>query len=172
MDTIDKQVVYDELERVRTTFRQWVRTMTTEDLDRHSNGTRWTNRELLFHLLFGYLIVRRLLWMIRLFGLLPAGFSRPFAALLNISTRPFDTANYLGSRIGGRIFRPARMAVSMDRITVWLAARLARETDRTLDRGMHYPTRWDPFFPDYMTVAELYRYPTRHFDFHADQLSV
>ena len=23
-----------------------------------SNGTRWTNRELLFHMLFGYLIVR------------------------------------------------------------------------------------------------------------------
>jgi hypothetical protein len=172
MDTIDKQVVYDELERVRTTFHQWVRTMTAEDLDRSSNGTRWTNRELLFHLLFGYLIVRRLLWMIRLFGVLPAALSRPFAAMLNFATKPFDTVNYLGSRIGGRIFRPARMAASLDRVTAWLAARLARETDRTLTLGMHYPTRWDPFFLDYMTVADLYRYPTRHFDFHADQLSV
>jgi len=30
-----------------------------------------------------------------------------------------------------------------------------RETDFALT--MHYPTRWDPFFRDVMTVADLYR---------------
>ena len=31
---------------------------------------------------------------------------------------------------------------------------------------MHYPVTWDPFFASYMTLADLYRYPTRHFRFH------
>ena len=37
---------------------------------------------------------------------------------------------------------------------------------------MHYPTRWDPFFTGYMTLADLYRYPTRHYDFHRRQLTL
>jgi hypothetical protein len=31
--------------------------MMGDDLRRRRNGTRWTNRELLFHLLSGYLVV-------------------------------------------------------------------------------------------------------------------
>jgi len=37
---------------------------------------------------------------------------------------------------------------------------------------MHYPTRWDPFFREYMTLGELFRYPTQHFDFHRRQLTL
>ena len=37
---------------------------------------------------------------------------------------------------------------------------------------MHYPTRWDPFFADYMTLADLYRFPTQHFEFHQAQLTL
>jgi hypothetical protein len=37
---------------------------------------------------------------------------------------------------------------------------------------MHYPTRWDPFFTPYMTLADVYRFPTRHFDFHRRQLTL
>ncbi|WP_328731952.1 hypothetical protein OHT20_17830 [Streptomyces caniferus] len=37
---------------------------------------------------------------------------------------------------------------------------------------MHYPVRWDPFFTDFMTLADIYRYPTRHFDFHHRQLTL
>jgi hypothetical protein len=29
---------------------------------------------------------------------------------------------------------------------------------------MHFPTQWDPFFSDYMTLADVYRYPGQHFD--------
>jgi hypothetical protein len=36
---------------------------------------------------------------------------------------------------------------------------------------MHYPTRWDPFFQDFMTLADIYRFPVRHFDFHRRQLT-
>jgi hypothetical protein len=37
---------------------------------------------------------------------------------------------------------------------------------------MHYPTTWDPFFDAYMTLADIYRYPTRHFRFHQRQLTL
>ncbi|MEZ5152924.1 hypothetical protein [Rhodococcus zopfii] len=37
---------------------------------------------------------------------------------------------------------------------------------------MPYPTRWDPFFSRYMDLGDIYRYPTRHYDFHRDQLTL
>jgi hypothetical protein len=37
---------------------------------------------------------------------------------------------------------------------------------------MYYPTTWDPFFTGYMTLAALYRYPTQHFNYHRQQLTL
>ena len=60
----------------------------------------------------------------------------------------------------------------LDRATARLQRRLQQETDGDLGRGMHYPTTWDPFFTGYMTLAELYRYPTRHYRYHRQQLTL
>jgi hypothetical protein len=49
---------------------------------------------------------------------------------------------------------------------------LSREDEASLRRWMPFPTRWDPFFTTHMTVSDVYAYPTRHFDFHATQLSL
>ena len=76
-----RQAVHAELERVRETFAAHIGAMTPDDLGAPSNGTRWTNEQLLFHMLFGYLLVRRLTWMVKLLGRLPRGSTRPFAAL-------------------------------------------------------------------------------------------
>jgi hypothetical protein len=37
---------------------------------------------------------------------------------------------------------------------------------------MHFPTRWDPYFRDLMTVADVYRYPGQHYDHHRRQLTL
>jgi len=37
---------------------------------------------------------------------------------------------------------------------------------------MRYPATWDPFFVGYMTLADIYRYPTQHFRFHQRQLTL
>ncbi|MFJ5879827.1 hypothetical protein [Kitasatospora cineracea] len=37
---------------------------------------------------------------------------------------------------------------------------------------MRNPVRWGPFFEEYMTLAEIYRYPTQHSDFHGQQLTL
>ena len=37
---------------------------------------------------------------------------------------------------------------------------------------MRYPVIWDSFFTGYMTLAELHRFPTRHYRYHRQQLSL
>ncbi|WP_133787468.1 DinB family protein [Kribbella sp. VKM Ac-2571] len=169
---MDRTSMHEELERVRADFRRLVESADDDVLRRASNGTRWNNRQLLFHMLLGYLIVRALLGLVRVFGRLPRGASRAYARLLNAGTRPFDEVNFLGSYAGGRTVSPARMVVMFDHVIDKLHRRLDAETDADLARGMHYPTRWDPFFKDYMTLADIYHFPTQHYDFHRGQLTL
>ena len=37
---------------------------------------------------------------------------------------------------------------------------------------MYYLTRWDPYFREYMTLADVYRYPGQHYDHHRRQLTL
>ena len=52
--------------------------------------------------------------------------------------------------------------------TLWLAT----ETETDLQRGMYYPVRWDPFFKDFMTLADIYHYPSLHYGYHQRQLTL
>ncbi|ANR63376.1 hypothetical protein C627_12250 [Corynebacterium glutamicum ZL-6] len=141
------------------------------ELRRRSAGTRWTNEELLFHMVFGYMVVRTLLPLVKLFGHLPPSLNNAFARLLNAGIRPFDWVNYWGSCAAARVYNRHRMAWKLRRLTTTLAARLEKESEESLALRMAFPTRWDPFFDAVMTVADVYAYPTLHFDFHARQLS-
>lgn len=136
-----------------------------------SAGTRWTNEELLFHMVFGYLVVLALLPLVRVFGKLPPRLSRGFAAVLNAGTVPFDVVNYWGSKAGARVYKHQRMSAKLRRVTASLERRLGRETEVSLRLSMFFPTRWDPFFRESMSLPDVYAYPTAHFDFHAAQLS-
>jgi hypothetical protein len=169
---VDREIVHRDLERARETFRVLLATASHEDLSGLSNGTKWTNKQLLFHMLLGYLIIRALSILVRLFGRLPDGVSRAYARLLNGAARPFDAVNYLGSRLGGNTLSARRMGIMFDHVITKLHRRLDAESDADLARGMHYPTRWDPFFHDYMTLADVYRFPTQHFEFHRQQLTL
>lgn len=160
------------MERTRRSFHRLLDAAGDEVLRRRSSGTRWTNRQLLFHMLLGYLIMPALLRLARLFDRLPWGASRRFAWLLNAATAPFDAVNFAGSWLGGTVLPRRWMESLLDRTIAAQHRRLDRETDAGLGRGMHYPTRWDPFFHDYMTVADLYRFPVQHFEFHQAQLTL
>jgi hypothetical protein len=46
------------------------------------------------------------------------------------------------------------------------------EDEATQRRGMTFPTSWDPYFTRYMTLADVYRYPTLHFEHHHRQLTL
>jgi len=168
----DKELVHAELDRARDDFRWLLDQASEADLARPTNGTRWDNEQLLFHMLFGYMIVRRLLGLVRLFGRLPVGASRGYARLLDAGSRPFDLINYLGPCAAVHIYGHRRIAAKLDRVIASLHRRLDQETSADLARGMYYPARWDPFFDDYMTLADIYRYPTQHYDFHRRQLTL
>jgi len=172
VDAVDRETIYDELHRARAAFRRMVQDASPDDLARASEGTRWTNEQLLFHMLFGYLLMRPLIILAGMFAQLPSGASRVFARMLDVATGLFHWINYLGSCAGARMFPRRRLAARMDRVTMALERRLRAETSARLRSGMHYPVRWDPFFKDFMTLADLYHYPTQHFEFHQQQLTL
>src|SRR5690348_7423664 len=100
MDTYDIQA---EMDRVCADFRELVDTATVAELRSPTDGTKWTNEQLLFHMAFGYLLVRRLLVLMHGLSHLPDPASRRFASTLNAGTRPFHVINYLGSLGGMRV---------------------------------------------------------------------
>jgi len=169
---LDRQAVHEEMERARQRFHRMLDNATVADLRRPADGTRWTNQQLLFHMLFGYLIIPALLVITRTFSRLPDTASGAFARLLDAARTPFDVVNYRGSRLGARIIPASRMGAMFDQVISALQRRLDREPDSALRRGMHYPTTWDPFFTSYMTLYDIYRYPAQHFDFHSRQLTL
>ena len=93
--------IHHEMERARLDFHRLAGQASPAALRRRSSGTRWTNRQLLFHMVFGFIIVRSLQPLVHTLGRL--GRSRKFAAVLNSVRRPFHVINYLGSVGGGRI---------------------------------------------------------------------
>jgi hypothetical protein len=159
------------MDAARTALHALLAAADAADLRRGSNGTRWTNEQLLFHMLFGYLVVRTLLPLVHVVSRLPAPVGRGWAALLNAVARPFHLINYWGSVGAARVFNHTRMGPLADRTIAALQRHLAREPEEALRRGMPFPSRWDPYF-GYLTLAEVYRYPTRHFEHHRRQLAL
>ena len=160
-----------ELERALADFHRLLDCATGAELRTATNGTKWTNKQLLFHMLFGFIVVRVLLPLVKGFGRLPPAFSRAFAAILNAGTRPFHVVNYLSALPGGTVLGSRAMGKLMDRTIEGLRRDLARESERTLTLAMHFPVGWDPYFKDVMTVADVYHYPTQHYDHHRRQLT-
>ena len=164
--------IADELRVACDDFHMLLDGATSAELRGATNGTRWTNEQLLFHMLFGYLLVRNLLPLVKAFGRLPRPWSRGFAAALNAATRPFHVINYVGSLGGARVLGHARMEGLMDRVVDSLIRSLSQASNVQLDRGMHFPVDWDPYFQDFMNLRDVYHYPTQHYRHHRDQLTL
>jgi hypothetical protein len=161
-----------EMERVRADFRRLLDQAGEPELRAGTNGTKWTNEQLLFHMLFGYLLVHNLLMLVKVFARLPRAFSKTFAATLNAATKPFHVVNYVGSLGGGRVLGRSGMGWVMDVVVGRLQRLVAGTSEDDLNRGMHFPTGWDPYFSDYMTLRDIYPYPTQHYDHHRHQLTL
>ncbi len=161
-----------DLERARSDFHHLLTLVGNDDWKKATSGTRWTNEELLFHMVFGYMVVQRLLPLVRIFGRMPDWASRRYAWLLDAGTRPFDIINYYGTRLAALVYNRKRMAAKLDRVIKALERSLASEDEDAMSRGMYFPARWDPYFRDYMTLVDVYRYPGHHYDHHRQQLTL
>jgi hypothetical protein len=170
---VDRAPIAADLERARVDFHRLLAEAEHQDAwTEPTRGTRWTNEQLLFHMVFGYMVMQRLLILVKAFSRLPDNASHMFARVLNAATKPFDVINYYGSCAAALVYNRRRMGAKMDRVIASLQRNLARESADYVRRGMYFPTRWDPFFKDYMTLADVYRYPGHHFDFHKRQLAL
>ncbi len=166
--TVDRSAITDGYRRACAELEDALARAGDADLRQRSAGTGWSNEELLFHMVFGYMVVRNLLPLVKIFGHLPPALNPAFARLLNAGARPFDSVNYWGPGPQPACNRH-RMASKLRRVTAALGTSLENESQRSLALHMAFPTRWDPFFTPVMTVADVYAYPTLHFDFHAKQ---
>jgi hypothetical protein len=111
-------------------------------------------------MMFGYLIVCTLLPLVQAFGTRPASWSRRFVAILNAGQRPTHLINYLGSCGGGQFLRTSTMIRPMDRTIHSLQGKLAAEANENLPLIMHFPTAWNPYFHDTMSVFDVYHHGT------------
>lgn len=145
--------------------------MSEDDWRRRSHNPGWTNGEILAHMAFGFVIANALLPMALFWGRLPNSWSRPLAWILNASTGPFNRVNAFGGRMQGRIFTLGQIGTVYDRATASLLKRVAATRDAGWEHGMHFPTRWDPNFREFMTLEQLFRYPVVHFRFHLGQIA-
>lgn len=170
--SISKVSIHLELERTRADFRAMVAGASSADLHDKTAGTRWTNEQLLFHMVLGYAVVRTLLPLVRGMARLPEPISRGFATMLDLAARPFHLVNFLGPCVGGQVVRGRRLIAQMDRIIASLDRTLDAETGDSLGLSMHFPVRWDPLFAETMTILDLYHYGTTHYDFHRRQLTL
>src|SRR3712207_4903620 len=169
---MDVSAVSQEMEQARRTFHRITAEPSRADLRRRSAGTRWTNRQLLFHMVFGYLVVRTLLPLVRGFGRLPLSSSRRFAAVLHAVRAPYHLVNYVGSCVGGTVLSPMAMADLLDRAVDALQRQLGATDERDLRLRMAFPTSWDPYFTPTMTVGDVYHFGTQHFVHHQRQLTL
>ena len=159
-----------DLDQARATFHAALGAIGDDAWRAPSRNPGWTNAQLCFHVLLGFILVPPLLRILGLMSHLPAWCDRAFARLLNATTPAFNRVNALGPRIGGRLLSRRGMVRQFDRTHARIVRRLERMTARDLERGMRHPTRWDPRFREAMTAADLFRYPVSHMEHHLAQL--
>ncbi len=172
MGPVDRVAISRELDAARAQLHALLTAADPADLRRGTDGTRWTNHQLLFHMVLGFGVVRTLLPLVRLMGRLPAPVGRAWAALLDSAARPFHVVNHLGPVAAARVLGPARIDALGARVIAGLQRALPRESEAAMHRGMPMPPRWDPYFTGWMSLADVYRYATRHFVHHRRQLTV
>jgi hypothetical protein len=143
-----------------------------DELDAPSVGTRWTNRQLLFHMLLGQHITRMVIVIMGGFSRLPPGASKGFSCVLAAATRTYNELNWFGGVVGGHISSVASMRRQMDRVTCTILNWYDHADTQALQREMTVPASWDPYFTPWMDRADLLQWAPRHYRHHRGQLSL
>jgi len=161
-----------ELEAARLEFRDMVASTAGQSWATPSHNPGWTNGQLLFHVLLGFILVLPLAGILVFFGHLPAACSRSFAAILNFSTPLFNRLNAVGPRGGARLLGQEGLITKFDQVHRAILERLEHVRPADWALAMHYPTRWDTRFKTPMRLEDLFRYPVDHLRHHRRQLRV
>ena len=167
-----KDAIRSDLESARSDFHQLLHSLGDDDLRRRSANPRWTNGQIVWHMAFAFMLVLELVPLAELFSRLPHKVSKGFASALDWATPAFNVVNRLGPLGGARLHSRESIGRMFDRVLDRLLTLVDSMNDERLDRGMHYPRRWDPTsFSDYMTVEAILRYPVAHMRHHWNQVA-
>ena len=164
-----KDAIRRELETARSEFHALLDSLSDEGWERQSLNPAWTNGHLLFHITLGFGLIPSLLPLIRLFGRLPLGYSRPFASLLNWFTPLFNRVNAIAPLVGVRIYSRESLGKKFDSVLDAIVKRLDLTVDEEWESGMYAPVKWEPRFAEYMKIEDFFRYPVVHFQHHKTQ---
>lgn len=161
-----------DLEWIARDYLSILTTLSADELDLPTNGTTWTNRQLLFHMLLGQLITRMVIIVMGAFSRLPAGASRAWARGMAAATPLYNRLNWFGAVVGGRLFTLTRMGRTMEAVTRKILRFYANAEPSDLGRGMTIPPSWDPYFSTWMDRAELMTWAPKHYRHHRSQLTL
>jgi hypothetical protein len=167
-----KNGVRHDLEAGRSEFHQLLGLVRQDAWQRPSRNRGWTNGQLLFHIALGFFLVVPLFVVMRLFAALPRPMSKVFARCLNAATPLFNWINALGPRFGARVLNSRRLGRTFDAVHRLIVRRVESMRPEDWGRGMHYPTKWEPLFSDFMSFEALFRYPVAHMQHHRTQIDV
>ena len=159
-----------EFNSARNEFQKLLNLLSDDDFRKKSHNPGWNNNEILFHMLFGFMIIIPLISIIRFFGKKPKKYSAVFSKVLNSSTSLFNWINAIGARGGGMIFKRHALSYRFYKTIEALNNKLDSVSENELKQGMYYPLKWDSLFAEYMTLEKLFRYPIAHFKFHKKQI--
>ncbi|MFF2028708.1 DinB family protein [Arthrobacter sp. NPDC058192] len=143
-------------------FREIIESAPADELDLPSAGTRWTNRQLLFHLVLGQNIALAGMPLLGLFSRLPSSASRNWSRVLDACTGPYNWVNWAGSAAAGQVLKPEGMVRMMDRTTRTIVRWYGRADNEALSRGMTMPTSWDPYFESWMDRRAILGWAPKH----------
>ncbi|MGT2460826.1 DinB family protein [Sinomonas atrocyanea] len=149
-----------------------VSTAQASELGAPTRGTRWTNRQLLFHMVLGQNIVLTSIPLFGAFSRLPPGASRVWSAVLEACTGPYDWVNWAGAVAGARVLGVDAMGRMMDRTTGAILHWYDRADPEDLARGMSVPPSWDPYFSDWMDRRAILKWAPKHYRHHRAQLTL
>ena len=142
------------------------------ELDAPTRGTRWTNRQLLFHLVLGQNIALSAIPLLGVFSRLPPSFSGAWSRLLEAVAGPYNWVNWAGSAAAGRIMSLGAMRRMMDRTTRILVSWYDQADKDSLSRGMRMPVSWDPYFAPWMSRRDVLEWAPKHYRHHRRQLTL
>src|SRR5262245_30952366 len=133
--------IRDELEATGGQFHALFGSLSAADWDEPSRNRAWTNGQLIFHMLFAFMLIPSLFRLVRFWSHLPDRYSRALARVLALSTPLFNRVNALGPRGQAAIFGRRRAESIYDSVHRSMLRKVDSIVDDDWGRGMNYPRR-------------------------------
>src|SRR5574341_2474312 len=103
----------------------------------------------------GFIILSTLINLVLFWARLPKSSSKLFAGFLNFFTDAFEWIDVLGPHLGAKVFPYQSIGKKYDKVHFKILKKLKSIKEDDWQKGMYYPTKWDPLFSEYMTVEAV-----------------